>query len=136
MLLGWVYENFSAVWVSAFFGVAVFSFYQLSSVIGKILPKSLTVADWMLLGFWVFSGIGFLVVTDLIFLFIYLVAFNICMYTLMLSSKTKASAEATSKYLLFSSLSVSSLLFGIFAYYCEYGTLSISAINVLLNEVS
>lgn len=90
----------------------------------------------MLLGFWVFSGVGFLLVTDLIFLFIFLVAFNICMYTLMLSSKTKASAEATSKYLLFSSLSISSLLFGVFAYYCEYGTLNIATISVILNEIS
>lgn len=109
-------------------------FYQYGSILVPATVRSLGVADWMLIFFWVLSGVGFLVVSDLIFLFVFLVSFNICMYTIMLSSKTKASAEATSKYLLFSSLSICSLLFGIFAYYCEYGTLNTFNILVILQE--
>lgn len=134
MMMSWVYENFSAVWLCALFGLAVSLFYRVGNVFSSTVSKSLTASDWALLGFWVSSGVGFLIATDLIFLFIFLVAFNICMYTIMLSTKTKAAAEATSKYLLFSSLSICSLLFGVFAYYCEYGTLNMWSISVILNE--
>lgn len=129
-------DNFSITFAILLCCLPLVVFMQYERCSFKLNMGSIRFSDILLVVFWLVSGFGFIFTTDFVFLFIFLVAFNICLYALMLSSKTRAAAEATSKYLAFSSLSVCSLLFGFFAYYCEYGTLNIPTISVILAESS
>jgi len=95
--------------------------------------KNITVDFWLILMFSIFANLGFLLVQDFLFFYIFLEFVSLTFYTLAsLNKKSILAAEAAIKYFVFGSIASVFFLISISCFYGLFGTISWNDLSLFL----